>query len=187
MEGLTYMDYKDLRAEILPRWEEILQRITSPAKKQGEYICLLCGHGAHGDGLKKNPRSTKYGLKCFGSCGFSGDIFEYLKRAEGLDSFPEQLERASSLLGISLDDPKPDTKPTTSKKKEATHMDIHTQTYTQTPTHTEAQPEEEKDYRAYYKKCSERLGEAEAYLTSRGISRETASKLLIGYEPQAEV
>lgn len=181
------MNYNEARAEILPRWEEILQRITSPAKKQGEYICLLCGHGAHGDGLKKNPRSTKYGLKCFGSCGFSGDIFEYLKRAEGLDSFPEQLERASFLLGISLDDPKTDTQPATSKKKEATHMNTHTNTYTHTHTHTETQPEEEKDYRAYYKKCSEQLEEAETYLASRGISKETASKLHIGYEPQAEV
>jgi len=29
------MNYNEARAEILPRWEEILQRITSPAKKQG--------------------------------------------------------------------------------------------------------------------------------------------------------
>ena len=195
------MDYKEAKEEILPRWEEILQRITTPAKKQGEYICLLCGHGAHGDGLKKNPRSTKYGLKCFGACGFSGDILEYLKRAEGLDSFTEQLERASSLLGISLDPPKKDPrfldwdstigkdkpakevgqKQPKTEQEEATHMDIHTDTY----THTDTQPE--KDYRDYYKKCSERLGDVESYLASRGISKETASKQSIGYEPEAEV
>ena len=189
------MNYNEARAEILPRWEEILQRITSPAKKQGEYICLLCGHGAHGDGLKKNPRSTKHGLKCFGACGFSGDILEYLKRAEGLDSFPEQLERASSLLGISLDGPRPTEPKPSSKNKPTktgtgstgngerkpthTHMNTQTNTYTNTHTHTNihTQPEEEKDYRAYYKTCSERLEEAEAkaYLASRGISRASVS------------
>lgn len=201
------MNYNEARAEILPRWEEILQRITSPAKKQGEYICLLCGHGAHGDGLKKNPRSTKHGLKCFGACGFSGDILEYLKRAEGLDSFPEQLERASSLLGISLDGPRPTEPKPSSKSKQTktgtgstgseerkpthTHMNTQTNTHTNTHTHTDihTQPEAEKDYRAYYKTCSERLEEAEAkaYLASRGISKETAKKLYIGYEPQAEI
>lgn len=181
------MNNSDLRAEILPRWEEVLQRITTPAKKQGEYVCLLCGHGAHGDGLKANPRSTKHGLKCFGACGFSGDILAYLQKAEGLD-FPEALERASYLLGISMEDHRPprevgqkQAKSERTKGDAHTDMSIHTDTY----THTDTQPE--KDYRDYYKKCSERLGDVEGYLASRGISKETASKQSIGYEPEAEV
>ena len=181
------MNYNEARAEILPRWEEILQRITSPAKKQGEYICLLCGHGAHGDGLKKNPRSTKYGLKCFGSCGFSGDILAYLQKAEGLD-FPEALERASNLLGISTEEYRPprdvgQKQAKNERTKGATHtdMDIHTDTYTDTHT----QPAEEKDYIEYYKSCTARLSETD-YLSSRGISSETASKMWLGYDPEAK-
>ena len=179
------MDYTDLKAEILPRWEEILQRITTPAKKRGEYVCPMCGHGAHGDGLKSNPKSSKYGLKCFGACGFSGDILELLQKAEGLD-FPEAMERASSLLGISTEDYKQPPKGVGQKqakteRKEATHtdMDIHTETYTQ------ANRTEEPDYISYYRECSSRLSETD-YISSRGISKETASKYLIGYDPQSK-
>ena len=176
---------KELIAEILPRWEEILQRITTPAKKQGEYVCLLCGHGAHGDGLKANPRSTKHGLKCFGACGFSGDILEYLQQAKSL-SFPEALETASNLLGISTEEYRPpkdvEKKTAKTEKKKDTHtdMNIHTDTYTHTDTHKAEEP----DYSDYYKSCIKRLSETD-YLSSRGISTETASKLWLGYDPEA--
>lgn len=176
---------KELIAEILPRWEEILQRITTPAKKQGEYVCLLCGHGAHGDGLKANPRSTKHGLKCFGACGFSGDILEYLQQAKSL-SFPEALETASNLLGISTEEYRPPkdvgkkTAKTEKKKDTHTDMNIHTDTYTHTDTHKAEEP----DYSDYYKSCIKRLSETD-YLSSRGISTETASKLWLGYDPEA--
>lgn len=182
------MRREDLKAEILPRWEEILQRITTPAKKQGEYVCLLCGHGAHGDGLKSNPQSTKYGLRCFGSCEFSGDILAYLQRAEGLD-FPEAVERASNLLGISIDEYRPPKEVgqkhnKTERKEVNTDMNIHTDTYT--PTHTHKTEETEKNYLDYYRSCTKRLSETD-YLTSRGISEETAIRRRIGYEPEAEV
>ena len=181
------MNNSDLRAEILPRWEEVLQRITTPAKKQGEYVCLLCGHGAHGDGLKANPRSTKHGLKCFGGCGFSGDILAYLQKAEGLD-FPEALERASNLLGINIEDYRPprevgQKQAKTERTKGATHTDMNIHTDTYTDTHT--QPAEEKDYIEYYKSCTARLSETD-YLSSRGISSETASKMWLGYDPEAK-
>lgn len=199
------MNREDLKAEILPRWEEILGRITTPAKKKGEYVCLLCGHGAHGDGLRKNPRSTKHGLKCFGACGFSGDILAYLQKAKGLE-FSEALEEASSLLGIRLEDYKPPKdnkflswdstigkdKPATKEgqkqpkngQPEDTHtdMNIHTDTY----THTDTQPAEEPDFLDYYRSCRERLSDTD-YLSSRGISSETASKMWLGYEPKAEI
>lgn len=176
---------EDLKAEILPRWEEILQRITTPAKKRGEYVCPFCGHGAHGDGLKKNPRSTKYGLKCFGACNFSGDILELLQKREGLD-FPEALERASYLLGISIEDYKQPPKEVGQKqpkneRREATAMDIQRDTY----TYTHTAKTEEGDYTDYYRSCTARLGETD-YLASRGISTETASKYWVGYDPQSK-
>lgn len=175
-------DNELIKEEILSRWEEILQRITPEAKKPGQYICPLCKHGTNGDGLKKNPRSTKYGLKCFG-CSFSGDILNLLQRAEGLD-FPEAMERASSLLGISYEKPG-QKQPKNERKKEAyTDMSIHTDTYTYTHTQPEEKPSEpEKDFISYYRECSSRLSETD-YLSSRGISNKTASKYLIGFDPQ---
>ncbi len=181
------MNYNEAKAEILPRWEEILQRVTTQAKKKGEYVCPMCGHGAHGDGLKKNPRSTKYGLKCFGACGFSGDIIALLQKWKGYE-FSEALAEASSLLGISLDDPKTDgQKPQASpegKKTTYTDMNKHTEVYTQTHTEEASEAEPEKDYISYYRECCNRLKDTD-YLTSRGISLETATKYLIGYDTQA--
>lgn len=187
------MNYEDLKAEILPRWEEILQKITSPAKSKVNghisYICPLCGHGAHGDGLTINARSSKSGLKCFG-CNFSGDILELLKRAEGLESFSEQIERASYLLGINTEDIS--TPPKVAQKKDknehlqsrttkggstSTNMSIHTNTQ-------QSEDEEEKKCREYYLECVKRLDRTD-YLTSRGISKETAQKLGLGYDPEA--
>ena len=184
------MNDRDLVAEILPRWEEILQRITTPAKKQGEYVCLLCGHGAHGDGLKANKQSKKYGLKCFGSCEFSGDILAYIQKAEGLD-FPEALERASNLLGISREEYNPPRKVgqkphKIERTKGATHTDMNIHTDTNTDTHTQPAEEPEKNYLEYYNSCTKRLSETD-YLASRGISEETALRRRLGYEPEAEV
>lgn len=173
--------YNDnVKEEILSRWEEILSQITSPAKKRGEYICPFCSHGKGGDGLKLNPKSTKYGLKCFGGCGFSGDIIELVGRLYSIDSFPERLQRAGSIIGIDTEERQLSSKPAQNQPKNErsthTHMSIHTDTYTDT------QPP--KDYSSYYLECNKRLGEIEGYLSSRGISLDVAKKRGLGYEPE---
>lgn len=177
------MEYDRLKEEILSRWEEILRQITSPAKQKvnnrDSYICPLCGHGEHGDGLTINPKSGKYSLKCFG-CDYSGDIIELIGRVDHIDSFPDQLKRASSYLGIDteerkLSSNKPAQKQAKTERKSKTAMDIHTDTHTQ--THTE-------DYTQYIKEAHSRLDKALGYLSSRGISKETADRLGLGYEPQ---
>jgi replicative DNA helicase len=174
------MNYDRIRDEVLPRWEEILNQITSPAKKAGEYVCPLCGHGKGGDGLKLNPRSSKYSLKCFGSCGFSGDIIELLGRVEGLDSYPERIERASFLLGIDTEERTLSSKvgQNQPKSERSTHTDmsIHTDTYTHTDT---------TDYSQYFRECHSRLDKTD-YLTKRGISKATADSLGLGYDPMCK-
>ncbi len=195
------MNYRDLKEEILPRWEEILQSITEPAKKRGEYICPFCGHGKGGDGLRLNPKSSKYGLKCFGSCNFSGDILELIKKQYNLDTFPEQIEKASSILGINTEDYKPSSNSKfmdfdgyvgtdktakevgqkQAKSEQDNNMSIHIDTYTH--THTDNKPE--ADYISYYEECSKRIGETD-YLTSRGISEKTAKKYWIGFDDQSK-
>ena len=185
------MDYdrlKELKDEVLPRWEEVLSQITSPAKKSGEYVCPLCGHGKGGDGLKANPRSTKYGLKCFGGCGFSGDIIELVGRVEGLSSFPDQLKRTCYYLGIDTEDRPPKKTSKMEGQNQAktertnTAMDIQTNTYT--PTHTDT-ASEVRDYSSYFVDCHNRITETD-YLTKRGISKETIDLLGLGYDREAK-
>lgn len=176
------MNYDRLKEEVLPRWEEILRQITSPAKKKANnrdsYICPLCGHGGDGDGLTLNPKSGKYSLKCFG-CGYYGDIIDLIGKAEGLGSFTDQIKRACFYLGIDTEERELSSRVAQNKPKSErstnTDMSIHTDTYTQTDT----QPP--KDYSSYYRECNNRLDKLD-YLSSRGISKETANKLGLGYD-----
>lgn len=185
------MDYDrqiELKEEIIPRWEDILRQITSPAKKAGEYVCPFCGHGKGGDGIRPNPKSGKYGLKCFG-CDFSGNILDLLGRVEGLDSFPDQLKRAGFLLGIDTEERELASRKVAQKKPEnersTTPMNTHTDSYTQTDKTSEKKPE--KDNTPYYLECAKRLSQIDNYLSSRGISTQTAKKLGLGYDPDFKI
>ena len=83
------MTREDARQEIRSEWRRIIPTMTGEAKQKvngkPSYICPLCGHGTHGDGLCSNPRSTDgNGLHCFG-CGFSGDIIDLYQQTTGAD------------------------------------------------------------------------------------------------------
>ena len=185
------MEYSKAKEEILYRWEEIISQITSPAKqkvnRQTSYICPLCGHGTHGDGLAINPRSKdRKGLKCFGSCNFSGDIIDLVGEYENITDYTEKLRRAGEYLGITVDGrstAQEDFSPSSSvaqnqpKNEQYTHMNIHTDTYTQ---------ENKESFIDYYRECQKHLEETD-YHTKRGISKETATRFMLGYEPHFKV
>ena len=175
------MERNRAKEEIVSRWEDILRQITSPAKEKvnghTSYICPLCGHGAHGDGLAINPRSKKYGLKCFGTCNFSGDIIDLVGEVHGLRSYPEKLQRAGEYLHIEIDPYTPVAQNQPKNEQDThTHMNIHINT--QADTHTEA------DYTAYIKECQTRLQDTN-YHTQRGISDAVARAYGLGYDPHA--
>ena len=82
------MDRELAKQQIKSEWRNLITGITQPAQQKvnGEtsYICPLCGHGTHGDGLARNPKSEDgYSLKCF-SCGFSGDIISLYQKVNGI-------------------------------------------------------------------------------------------------------
>lgn len=181
------MDYERAREEVLYRWEEIIRQITSPAKLRvngrTSYVCPLCGHGTHGDGLALNPKSKNgKGLKCFGSCNFSGDIIDLVGEVEHITEYPEKLKRAGEYLGIEItgrstaaEDFK-EVAQNQPKKEQHTDMNIHTDAY----THTDTQPAD--SLISYYRECQNRLKE-NSYHTQRGISEEVAQKYWLGYDP----
>ena len=183
------MDRDDAKMEILDHWETLIQGITVPAQTRvngmRSYVCPLCGHGSHGDGLTINPRSKKAGaLKCFG-CDFSGDILDLLQKVNGC-GFNEALASAAWELGIEIDGGRTSAAddfaggPQRPDKKDPY----------KTPAGSAKPPQdaESADYRAYYRECRDRLGDSAAvsYLSARGISVSTAAACYVGYDPQAD-
>jgi len=178
------MDYNSAREEITNNWERILAQITSPAKEKvngrTSYICPICGHGTHGDGLTINPRSKDgKSLKCFGSCNFSGSIIDLIGKVEGLTDYPEMLKRAGEYVGVTVDgrsSAQEDFKPAQKQTKNEQTMSMRIDTYTQ---------EAEKDSLIpYYRECQKHLKET-AYLTQREIrSEEVAKRFMLGYDSQ---
>lgn len=177
------MENRLAKEAILDRWEDILQKMTSPAKERvngrASYICPLCRHGEHGDGLALNPKSKDgKGLKCFG-CGFSGDIIDLVGAVENITAYPEKLKKAGALLGIDIEDAKSVQKVAQNepKSERSTDMSIHTDAYTQKDS------SQKKSLLPYFKECQARLGELQ-YLKTRGISEETAKRFMLGYDPK---
>ena len=195
------MDRDSARQEIRSRWREILPTMTAPARQRvnGEtsYICPMCGHGEHGDGLTFDPKSRdRNTLHCFG-CGFSGDIIDLYKSLNHCDH-----NTAFSLLaqecGITID--RAETARKLHEHSTETAQESHenspetarkphengTETAQKEQGGENMQQEPLIDYTAYYEQCAARLGdpEAVAYLTGRGISAETAAAYNLGYDPE---
>lgn len=193
------MERQDAIQEIKNRWREIICTITSPAKVKvnGEtsYVCPICGHGTHGDGLTFNPRSQgKNSLICFG-CEYNGDIIDLYMKTTGTD-FNTAISQIADRLGIIIDPYKSESTYTPHTAAETGSNSLKNGTrdkfavnankesesgeYERTETHA--------DYTEYYRKCKARIHDPEVtdYLKARGISPETAATYGIGYDPQAD-
>ena len=184
------MNREQARLYIRENWEPIIKTLTNPAKTgKGQYICPKCKHGKGGDGLKINPHSkTPGGLKCFGSCGFSGDIIDLVMQTNGLQ-YNDALYYCAGVLGITIDDGPQDAQKRDYKAaadKLNANKEKPAETAPDAPT--EAEQLQAADYRAYYKKCQELIDDpaAVSYLLARGIKLETAKARRLGYDPQAD-
>lgn len=187
------MDRETARQEIRRNWRSIIRGMTDTAKvrvnREDSYICPLCGHGAHGDGLTKNPKSADgNGLKCFG-CGFSGDIIDLYQKQTGAD-YNTALSLLANETGITIDPYRPDRNGTEAARSDFKGADdkIPTKGTKAATEGAERATDGTADYRAYYRECAERIKEpaAAAYLKSRGISLATAAAYWIGFDPQAD-
>jgi len=194
------MTRDEARGAIRANWESIIKKYTGTAQKRvaghDTYICPFCGHGTHGDGITTNPKSADgYGLKCFGACGFSGDIIDLIRQHDGID-YDTALKKAAAELGIDIE---PYYRPPIAGRKRRT-----------APQEAEKQPRkaaggkiptgqakapgngareqeapEITDYEQFYRECAANIEDpaALAYLQTRGISVETAARFNLGYDP----
>ena len=186
------MEREQARQTVRSSWRELITGITGKAKTRvnGEtsYICPFCGHGTNGDGLTFNPDSKDgNGLKCFGGCGFSGDIIDLFRKTTGAD-YNTALTALAGELGITVDQYSPERsqRPQGSPQSDFVQADKENAQPPQKAVETPTEPP--KDYTDYYRECRKRLNDpaAVSYLQARGISVETAAAYWIGYDPKAD-
>lgn len=176
---MATMTFTEAVQEIRREWRQIMPQITEPAKQRvnGEtsWICPICGHGTHGDGLTANPQSKDgNGLKCF-ACDFSGDITDLHMRVTGKD-FAEAINDLAGMIGLAIEDgntsglngPQRQFNQKSAAGSAETHPAGKTQ---QEATETAKQAQ---DFTAYYAACRAAM-ETQAgqpgidYLNSRGV------------------
>lgn len=172
------MDIKTAKEYVRDSWEDILNIITKPAKTrvnhQTSYICPLCDHGKGGDGLTFIPESKDQNtLKCFGGCGFTGDIIALVGEVFEIDDFIEQLIKCCELLNFSLDDKDPPQETYNKPKKKTKQKNKK--------TYSAASNNLSKVH--YFKECHERLNGTD-YHIRRGITEKTAKRFMLGYDPR---
>lgn len=196
------MDRELARQEIRRNWRRIIPSLLDTAKRkvnrETSYICP-CGHGAHGDGLTVNPKSSDgCGLKCFG-CGWSGDIISLYQKLSGAD-YNSALSHLAQEIGISIDAynhtaNKSHRSDAQNKATKGSKTAFCQQDDTEPPPAAKRPPEAQEnpenatvDFSQYYKECHARLTDPEAlaYINHRGISLETASAYMLGFDPQAD-
>lgn len=153
------MTREQARQTIRARYADFL----TPAKEKGTFVCPLCGNGtgADGDGMAINRKDPeRVHLKCF-KCGFYGDIIDLLKQSRGLGD-AEAFAAAREELGLTVDG---------------------TEEAGLTIRQAAAPAEEpERDFTEYFQLMAASLDGAREYLSSRGISLETARRFMLGFD-----
>lgn len=118
-------------------------------------------------------------VHCF-ACGADYDLLDLVGIEYGLTDQREIFDKAYSLYGLDVQrrsSAASDFKPVPAAQKQSENGQY---THTHTDIHTKS--EEEKDYLGYFKQCQANLQQT-SYYRQRGISEETATRFMLGYEP----
>ena len=140
------------------------------------FCCLNPEHADNNPSMSYDRKRNK--VHCF-ACGADYDLLDLVGFEYGLTDQREIFDKAYSLYGVDVQrgsTATADFKPVGQNQSKSgqythTHMDIHT-----TPA------EESKDYLDYFKKCQSNLQQT-TYYRQRGISQETATRFMVGYDP----
>ena len=140
------------------------------------FCCLNPEHADNNPSMSYDRKRNK--VHCF-ACGADYDLLDLVGFDYGLTDQREIFDKAYSLYGVDVQrrsTAAADFKPVGQNQSKSgqythTHMDIHT-----TPE------EESKDYLDYFKKCQGNLQQT-TYYRQRGISQETATRFMVGYDP----
>lgn len=182
------MTRDEARQAVRASWRPILQRMAALAKEkvngEASYICPLCGHGAHGDGLTFDPTSPDgNSLHCFG-CGFHGDIIDLYQAVNGV-GYGEALSLLAAEIGVKIDggpwQPAPTTaaqRTQTAQRPAADHRPGGSGPAQYRGDQRPATGGEEADYTAFFQEAARHLQETDYH---RGISLATLQRFGVGY------
>lgn len=164
--------------------ERISCRKYLEKSKSNLYCCPFCGSGkgSHGTGAVKLYDTNTW--TCH-SCRKSGDVIDLYKERTGAD-YNTALSLLAKDAGIIIDPYKPENSENSNYKSQG--KESTTKEKKKPKNANTERTEDMADYTEYYKECAGRLYDPKAvtYLISRGIALETAIKLGIGYDPEAD-
>ena len=178
--------------------------------RSGLYCCPYCGSGTgrnHTGALKLYGTNT---WTCH-ACGKSGDVIDLYQQETGAD-YNTALHQLADEIGVIVDTYQPTAAadfsdafdeviqrelsqatqepPKTPADGQAANKGINPPPAAQNATEGKIEGMEQApaNYMAYYQQCRARLNDpaAQAYLSFRGISPETAAAYWIGYDPAAD-
>ena len=172
------MNRTEAAHEVKRRYAEYLR----PAKKRNTYICPLCGNGtgSTGDGMNIDPHSNGTQLHCF-KCGFHGDIVDLYQQEHNCTA-GEAFRALYDYFRITIDSDRAERRTEPQKEVKPTNTPPTAENAAEGQIEAvDAAP----DFIDYYGECiMHRADEAaQAYLSLRGISAETAAAYMIGYDP----
>ena len=176
------MTRDEARQAVRASWRPILQRMAALAKEkvngEASYICPLCGHGAHGDGLTFDPTSPDgNSLHCFG-CGFHGDIIDLYQAVNGV-GYGEALSLLAAEIGVKIDGGPWQPAPATAAQRTQTAQRPGGSGPAQyRGDQRPATGGEEADYTAFFQEAARHLQETDYH---RGISLATLQRFGVGY------
>lgn len=111
-EKMTELQSDEIYKYFHENARNLLDRYLPPAKKNGEWICPICGKGQHGDGIKLDPKRAGV-LHCYSgrhSNGhpaghFDGDIIDLIGEEYGITDQKEMRQKACEIFGITVRQP----------------------------------------------------------------------------------
>lgn len=157
--------------------DDYLTKKGLPLNKK--FRCLSPTHKDEHPSMEYDKKRNN--VHCF-SCHVSYSIFDLIGMDYGLTETADIFNKAYELYGITIDDNRAERP--TEPRNDPQRVKVPPAQEKPAETPTEA-AESKPDFTDYYKSCKEHITDdaAQAYLTFRGLSNETAARYWLGYDP----
>ena len=171
------MDRQRASEIVRSRLDDYLIKKGLPLNKK--FRCLSPTHPDKHPSMEYDKKRNN--VHCF-SCHVSYSIFDLIGMDYGLTETADIFNKAYELYGITIDDSR--EKRPTEPRNDPQRVKVSPEQEKPTESPTDA-AESKPDFTEYYKSCKEHINDpaAQAYLSFRGISKETAARYWLGYDP----